>query len=181
VTNLSAIRSGPPDNELGVAVPLRLEIGRTGDLVFGAVDFIAFSTGFLFTFTIRRRVFPMEGWQWRRSSDADGISPDALRLGIEFSDGGTSTVSFDERGRIQNTARVLQLVGPIALAAGGGDMTWQMWVAQLPRWGRLTLFCAWEAESVAELRNGVEVQPLLDAAAASDALWPGQPPLEPGF
>lgn len=46
---------GPPANELGVPVPLRVLLARTEDVAIGLLDVAAFSTGLMFRMEVRLR------------------------------------------------------------------------------------------------------------------------------
>jgi hypothetical protein len=172
---------GPPDNELGVAVPLRLEVGRTEDLAFGVLDAVAFSTGFSFTFTIWSRV-PQDPrgyvfWPFGRG----GMTSDTLRFSIRFADGGQSTMILDPvSGQATmaldpNWPAAPSETAPRLINNGVASRprSWStgMWVSPLPPPGPVAFSCDWEAESVAEVRREIDAQVILEAAAQVEQLW----------
>jgi hypothetical protein len=164
---------GPPENELGVAVPMRIVLARSADVALGVVSVTAFSTGFSFGLAIRRRVEPDEhGDPFMRHGR--GASDDALRLGVQFSDGAkATTLGHPHWPRDPNELPL----GPILIPHGGsgGMRTWDMhmWVWPLPPPGALAFVCQWPAEAIELTRVEVAAQPVLDAASAVEPLWAG--------
>ena len=82
---------GPPENELGVAAPIRIEVVRLDVLAVGIIDVTAYTTGFSFRLAIRRRT-PVKGTEQPFSFHGPGPpDPDSLLFGIQFADGGKAT------------------------------------------------------------------------------------------
>jgi hypothetical protein len=67
--------------------------------------------------------------------------------------------------------------GPILwpFMAGGGPRSafWRWWAWPLPPAGPVEFVCEWPALGIPESRGGLDGQLLLDAAARSIRLWPG--------
>jgi len=151
-------------------VPLRLEIGRTEDLLFAVLDILAFSTGFSFAFTIRCRVPPdPHAYMW-----PPDVSGGSLHLGLAFVENAPSTVALSRGGMgLGGTS-----LSPCLVTSGsssGGLRRWtttDVWASPLPPPGRIVFSCDWESESVAELRREIDAQPILEAAAQVEQLWP---------
>jgi hypothetical protein len=164
---------GPPENELGVAVPMRIDLARSADIALGVVSVIAFSTGFSFWLAIRRRAEPddhSDPFMRHRRGAAD----DALLFGVQFADGTkATTLGHPHRPHDPSEAPT----GPILTPHGGsgGMRSWdmQMWIWPLPPPGPLAFVCQWTAESIDVTRVEVDAQPILDAASTVEPLWPG--------
>ena len=171
---------GAPGNELGVAVPLRILLARTSDVAVAVVEADAYSTGIALRLVVKWREAPVEP----RAHDLLGrmpqgtvggeLPPEVLRFGVQFADGRKATsVGRSFLGSEDKPA------GPV-LAPGGGsgsDREWEtsFWLWPLPPAGPLALVIEWPAEGIAETRHEVDAQPFLDAAGASEMLWPEDP------
>jgi hypothetical protein len=166
--------TGPPDNELGTAVPVRLELARTDTLALAILGVVAFSTGFSFTFVVRHRV------SMRQQDHAfppfhPGVSqPDALRLGVEFANGAKAT-SVDRHPHLPRDVDDAP-TGPLLMRRGGGgggrSSNNEMWVWPLPPPGLLAFVCDWQAEGIPLTRREIDAQAILEAAAQAEELWP---------
>ncbi len=159
---------GPPENELGAALPDRVPLARTADTAVAVLQLVAYSTGFGFLLGVRRRLLadddldPFMHRLGRRAGDH------ALRLGVGFADGRKATnlslpLHHDEEGPVL-----------IFRGGGGGGRTWDMgfWVWPLPPPGPLAFVCKWPAAGIAETRVEIEARSVLDASARSQLLWP---------
>jgi hypothetical protein len=102
---------GPPENELGVPVALRVVLARTEQVAVALIDVVAFTTGLEFALEVRLR-------------QLDELS--------------------DPFGRL-----------------------WP-----LPPSGALTVVTEWPAQGVALTRIALDADPLIEAAAQSEVLWP---------
>jgi hypothetical protein len=165
--------SGPLDNELGVAVPLQLEVARTERVALAVVGVVAFSRGFSFRFTIRRRVDgDAHDYPFHHFHHPAGMESDALKFGIEFADGSKATTL----GRPPSKNAFDETQGPVLSPGGGGggprSYDVSMWVWPLPPAGPLAFVCEWIAAGVVLTRHEIEAQAILDAAVRSEPLWP---------
>lgn len=174
----------PPENEIGVAVPLRLVLGRSDELAVALIDVVAYSPGF--SLRLALRVHP-------QASDVDprlvmmqlhggpGVaSEDQLRFGVAFADGRKAT-NLGGRPSVRSPsdeAPAISLSGRGG-GGGGGGLAWEFgyWVYPLPPSGALTLAIAWPARALAEQTHVLDAAPILAAAALSEVLWPDERPL----
>ena len=81
---------GPPDNVLGVMVPLEVTLARTGDLALVVQAAEVFPNGVQVTTRLLMREevrHPM----WHPFMVEDPLAPDVLRLGAEYADGSKAT------------------------------------------------------------------------------------------
>ena len=89
---------GPPENVLPSSFPLALELARTDGVAIAAQGGLAYPNGFAFRVSLLRRT-PIEGHAgdpfhlWHRARRGEVVD-EALRFGIQFSDGGKATL-FD--------------------------------------------------------------------------------------
>jgi hypothetical protein len=163
---------GPPDNELGAAVPIQVELVRTERLAIAVLDLVAFSTGVAFTFAIRHRHPRRDrGDSFRGFHDQGEWRPDALHFGLQFADG--AKVTTDRTGWEQRPHDPPE--GPLLMphGGGGGMRSWnaQMWLWPLPPPGPLAFVFEWLAEGIALTRREIAVGSILDAAANVEQLW----------
>lgn len=170
---------GPPENEIGVAVALRLLLARTEKVAVALTNAAAFSTGIEFSLETRLRErdelsdpFGMRGRQHVRGG---GDLPDeVLRFGFELADG----------RRVTNVARFPGFdepqEGPVLIqrGGGGGERFWSFgyWLWPLPPPGSLTAVVEWPSEGIPLTRVELDAAALLEAAAESEQLWPGGGP-----
>ncbi len=164
---------GPPDNVLGVAVPLELLLARTAEVAVGVTCALAYPNGISFSLSVRRRTArrPHAGPDpfFDHHSHRGGELPaDVFRFGFELADGSkvTNVVGFPAFD--QTPERVL-----IQRGGSGGERTWDVeyWLWPLPPSGPLTVVCEWPSEGIELTRVEIDVAPLLDAASRSEALW----------
>jgi hypothetical protein len=169
--------TGPPENELGEATPLRAVLVKRADLAIALVELVAYSRGIGGRFIIRRRdgeprdgfSHPMHLMMRRGLAGATELPPELLRFGVEFSDGRRATTIERFRGpREQPPEIVLMQRG-----GGGGGGSWEFgfWIWPLPPAGPLTFAVEWPAEGVELTTCEVDAAPILEAAARSEQLW----------
>jgi hypothetical protein len=104
-----------------------------------------------------------------RRGTADGIPPEVLRIGVQFSDGSkaTNTGGF-HHGRHAPAGPVMH---PRGGGGGGGRWSQTQWVWPLPPPGPLTLVCEWPAMGIAVTRSELDAKPILDAAARAQVIF----------
>jgi hypothetical protein len=170
----------PPENELGVGVPLRRMLFRNDDLVIALLGLVVFSNGLELQVVIRRREIPtepdpMQFHMHARRRRGNELAPEVFRFGIEYPDGRKATnVGFPYPFGPDEPA------GPVLMERGGGgggkNWSWNYWLWPLPPPGPLRVVIEWPAEGVqltdAELDGAV----LAAAADDVDVLWPGDEP-----
>jgi hypothetical protein len=169
--------TGPPDNELGIALPIQVELARSDSLALAILRLVAFSTGFSFTFAIRRRVAVRQHETALPPFHPGGMTqPDALRLGIEFANGAKATTLDRHPGMPRNVDDMP--TGPLLMrrGGGGGGRSWnnEMWVWPLPPPGVVAFVCDWQVEGIPLTRREIDAQAILDAATQAEELWPDE-------
>jgi hypothetical protein len=167
---------GPPENEVGVPVPLRLLLARTDDVAVALLDVSAFSTGLQFRMEVRLRAhdelidpFGMRLRHTRRGGAAE-LPDDVLRFGFELADGSRVTNLGDFPAfEGERTAPVL-----IQRGGGGGGRAWSFgyWLWPLPPPGPLTAVVEWPSRRIEVTRVELDAGPILTAAAESAPFWP---------
>ena len=164
--------SGPPANQLGVGVPLRILLARTERVAMALDGVVVYSTGFGFSLAgrLRRRSGETDANMAHRVIRPPRAGTRQLLVGVRFSDGRRATGDLFLDDRDDTPA------GPVLLALGGrsGGRTFdvQYWVWPLPPEGPLTIVCRWEEEGIDETRVEVDAAPILRAAAGGELLWP---------
>lgn len=176
---------GPPDNELGVAVPVRVVLARTADVAVAVADVVAYSTGIELGLAVRlRTVDELDdpyGMRYARprAGRAD-LAGEFLRFGVELADGSRATnidaIPFGDPERTLSSPVLVPRGG------GGGGRTWdqRMWLWPLPPAGTLAFACEWPKRGIELTRAEVDTAPILAAAAAAEQLWQGGGPTPGG-
>jgi hypothetical protein len=164
--------SGSPDNELGVPVPVHLELVRTESVALAVLELVAFSNGFSFTVAIRRRVRPRMFENTFPPFHPRGGQSGALRFGLEYADGAKATLYWPRNPKEMPSGPLLLMRG----SGGGRSSNSHFWVWPLPPPGPLAFVCDWQAEGVALTRREIDAGSILDAAARADQLWPDERP-----
>ena len=169
----------PPDGEFGVAVPLRLDLVRMDQVAFAVVGIVAYSNGFFFQFSLRKRV-PHELFLHAIPSRGGGLllaaswKPPDLGFDIEFADG-KQTVGGGVFPWPRDPAGLRSRI-VLHGSSGGGATTgrsWnsEVWVGPLPPPGPLFFVYEWSAEGIELTRREIDAQPIIDAALRSESLW----------
>lgn len=180
---------GPSDGIVGQAFALNLLLGRSEKAALWIPAVVVYPDGFEFAVEIRHRLdeeefehpFFMHAHLHgrRRRWSEEGIDPDFVRLGIEFSDGGKAT-NLDERMPFALPGEADEPPnGPVLSVAGGGGGgggRWHhsFWVWPLPPEGPLAFVCEWPVADIPETRQEIDSASLRDAAAAAVVLWPDE-------
>jgi hypothetical protein len=178
---------GPPDDELGVAVPMQHRIASGEEAVVVLTACVAYTSGFSLGIGIRKKREPEPvrfpaagGFPPPRPSEPDEMS---LEIGIRFSDG-RETDRFG-RGLSDEVTSWYRAwhegqnpptpAGPIIGPGGGGgggrrwDMTY--WIYPLPPDGPMTITCRWPAGGVPEGAVEVDGTAIRGAGLNSEELW----------
>jgi hypothetical protein len=175
---------GPPENELGVAVPLRSVLFRSGDLAIALVGVVAFSNGIELQIVMRRRELPTEPdsmhFHMRSRHGRSGeLAPEVFRFGVEYPDGRKATNLGHPFpvGAEEPTGPVLMERG-----GGGGGRSWNFgyWLWPLPPPGPLRVVVEWPVEGVPLTDIELDGTLLTSAAAEVDVLWPDGGPSSGG-
>ncbi len=166
---------GPSDNVVGVAVPVRLILGRTEEAAVVLDGLSAYPNGFELTLSVRLRRrrdrpfwSPLELWAGEART---GLPGDLLRFGVQFADGGKATNlsghPFPDPGG--------EPAGPVLIqrGGGGGGARWDQayWVWPLPPPGPLAFVCEWPSEGIPLTRAEIDADLVLEAGARAETLW----------
>jgi hypothetical protein len=164
---------GPPENELGEAVPLRVVLVRRDDLALAVTDVVAYRTGCALRVVLRRRA-PADGpdpfYAVHHAPRRGGLPDEQLRFGVELADGRRATnVGGPGFGREPGPRDAVL----VPRGGGGGGRSWDQsfWLWPLPPPGPLALVVEWPSEGVELTRVEVDAAPILEAAARSERLW----------
>jgi len=143
---------GPPDNVLGVVVPLDVTLARTSELALAVRGAVAYPTGIEFDVCLLLREPMQDPFDWHpfhRPREGSELPPEILRLGVQFADGAKATnlgMPFFPQGPDERPP------GPILMprGGGGGGRRWDVsfWLWPLPPRGELTLVCEWPVRAV---------------------------------
>lgn len=176
--------AGARDAVIGKTVALNLVIGRSEKAALWVPALTAYLDGFEFDIELRRRLdgdefehpfFLGHHPRRRRRSSEEGLDPDLLRLGIQFSDGRKAT-NIDSHPPFRMPGEPDEPPeGPVLFprGGGGGDGRWTQgfWVWPLPPAGPLAFVCEWPAAEIPETRNEVDSALVRDAATDAVILW----------
>lgn len=174
---------GPPEGELGVAVPCALVLARGDRGVIALSHVLAHSTGL--SFDLVAHVGGLEPRQARSifheqhevSGDPADLPDGFLRFGLELPDG----VRLSNLGGRRPWARPADgPSGPVLTQHGGGGgqssstgISWSVgfWLWPLPPAGALRLYCEWPVAGIALTDAGLDAGPLLAAASRAARIW----------
>jgi hypothetical protein len=177
---------GPPDDELGVVLPMGLPFARSEDTAIMLTHLVAYRQGFEFSLAIFRRLLDPEPPNplalhdrslRLRFAKSGKLPEEFLRLGIQFSDGRRATNLTDPEWHFAvETEEPPSEPVLVASARGGPGRSRRAvrhggWVWPLPSSGPLEFVCEWPAERIAETRLEVSADPLLESAARAQRLW----------
>jgi hypothetical protein len=174
---------GPPVNELGVAVPLRLVLARTDNVVVALLGAVAYSTGVSFRLAVKRRrgveqprdaFFGPLGWMPEQPTPGEGLPDKLLRLGVQFADGRKATTV----GNGSAFGGAGEPSGPILVPmdGSGSDREFEaaLWLWPLPPAGQLAFVVEWPSEGIVETRLELDAEPFVGAGGESERLWPDE-------
>jgi hypothetical protein len=173
---------GPPENELGVAVPLRRVLFRSDDLAIALLGVVAFSNGIELQVAMRRRDLPTEPdpmlfHMHGRHATGRELAPEVFRFGVEYPDGRKATNLANPFpllvGDEEPTVPVL-----IERGGGGGGRSWNFgyWLWPLPPPGPLRVVVEWPVAGVPLTDVELDGAAFTAAAADVDVLWPDDGP-----
>src|SRR5262249_19142822 len=155
-----------------VMLPLEVTLARTDDLALVIQAAEVFPNGVQLTARLLLRE-DVRHPVWHPFMVEDPLSGEVLRLGAEYADGSTATIlerpclggGPDERPP-----------GPVLMprGGGGGGRRWDVsfWLWPLPAADPFALVVEWPARGIALTRVALEAEPLREAAARAEELWP---------
>jgi hypothetical protein len=177
---------GPPDDELGVAVPMRHTVTSDAQAVVVLTDCVAFTTGFNLGVGIRKKHEP----EPMRFPAVRGFSPPraepdemTIEVSIQFSDGRETArsghglsdeVSAWYRAWAEGQDPPVPASPLIGMGGGGGGgKHWDMryWVWPLPPDGPMSISCRWPAGGVPDGAVEVDGSAIRRAGLSSEKLW----------
>jgi hypothetical protein len=175
---------GARDAVVGRTVALNLVLGRSERAALWIPALTGYVDGFEFDIELRHQpdeeelehpFFPGRRRPRRRRTAGEGLDPDLLRLGIQFSDGRKATnIDWATPSRMHG-APDEPPEGPVLLprSGGGGGGRWRQgfWVWPLPPEGALAFVCEWPAADIPETRNEIDSALVREAAAGAVVLW----------
>jgi hypothetical protein len=179
---------GPPENVLGVALPIRLLLARTESAAVLVQHVTVYPKGMHFELSIYRRSAPedptTDPWHafhmWRHTVRGGELPPELLRFGVQLADGSKATTLGPHPygpDRPPEHPVLLQHGG------GGGGLRYDMglWLWPLPPAGPLGFVVEWPSEGIEETRVEIDAEPIRKAAQEAETLWPlegGESPRE---
>jgi hypothetical protein len=170
---------GPPDEEVGAPVPLRLVLARTPDVAVAVVGVVAYSTGMAFDLEVIRRTAPREPFfdPFGTFAIQRGELPDeVVRFGVEFADGRKVTTVARAMPPSPDEVPDTPVLTPWGGGGGGRRWTFQLWLWPLRAPGRLDLVVEWPSEGIGLTRHTLDAGAIVDAAAVSERLWDDDAP-----
>jgi hypothetical protein len=169
---------GPPNNVLGIVVPVNLVLAQSAQAAVTVGSVAAYTDGFEFDYLIRstdEELGQSLPEHLHRRQIGTDLPDELFRFGIEFADG-TRVTTVESRFPFGSTDRD----GPGMVQRGGGGslQRWEgkWWVTPLPPPGRLAFVCEWPAAGIALTRAEIDAGAILDAAAQAITLWEGDTP-----
>jgi hypothetical protein len=176
---------GAPRNEIGISTGLRLVLARTDEVAVALIDTVAFSTGLSLKLAVLRRMPDLHsrfddpfGRLGHAARAMQELPAELLRFGVEFSDGRKATsIGMPAFAATRDED---EPQGPFLTTGGGGGSDdyseTSFWLWPLPPPGQLAFVVEWPAEGIAQTRQELEAESMIEAAGRAEALWPPAPP-----
>ena len=170
---------GPPNNVLGVTLPVDVVLARSAKAVVTLGSVLAYPEGFEFSYLVLvrdpevgERLPEMHHYRRRRADPATELPDDLFRFGLEFADGSRVTTLEQHRGFEQPPD---QLQGPVLMPRGGGGSLdrWHgaYWVWPLPPEGPIAFVCEWPVADIPLTRYELDAALVRKAAGNAQVLW----------
>ncbi|MEQ4524090.1 hypothetical protein [Nocardioides kribbensis] len=172
-----ARRSGPPDNEVPVVVPVSAVLGRGDGVAVVLAGVAAASNSFSLTIGVQLRQQP-EDDDLPRQVTASGPVQGHLLLGLEDADGRRVSTVQHAGWPPQVEDTTLTMTGR---GGGGGGRIYdqEYWVSPLPADGPLRVVVRWDARGVPETVTEVDGAAVAAAGRGAVELWPWEAAVEP--
>jgi hypothetical protein len=166
----------PPENELGVVVPVDLALARTDELALALLDVTAYSNGFVLRLGLRLHPDALRSRGLTQiHGGLTGGGEEHLLCTIEFADGRHATNAWSAR---PPGGEALPISVQLQSGRGGGlSFDAHYWVFPLPPPGPITLAIEWPARGIAAVRHELDAGAILDAAGRSEPLWEDDRPI----
>jgi hypothetical protein len=174
--------SGPPDDEVGVAVAARMVLASPPRLFIAVTDCVAYSNGFTFGLAVRSKdEIPPEGMGFGHHTEHG--DDDGIQISIRFSDGrdsragglGPSRAVMDYYQEWSEGKDPPEPLGPIIGQQGGGggghrwDFNYFIW--PLPPDGPVTITCKWPARGLQTAGKELNGTAIRAAGLKSHSVW----------
>jgi hypothetical protein len=180
--------SGPPERVLGGPVAINFLVGQSDIGAVKVQHLTAFPTGFEFqvcayaVLTDEVDVFdPMFGMSGRRlhpEKSEQELLVELVALRVEYSDGMRFSTWPAATSQAAPPSRSLFAMGGGARRSEDGTL-WTadstFWVGPLPPPGEVTFICSWPKYGIANARQAIDAQVILDAAERSTPILPRRP------
>ncbi len=170
---------GPPNNVLGVTLPVDVVLASSAKAVVTLGSVLAYPEGFEFSYLILvrdpevgERLPEMHHYRRRRADPETKLPDDLFRFGLEFADGSRVTTLEQHRGFEQPPD---QMRGPVLMPRGGGGSLdrWHgaYWVWPLPPEGPIAFVCEWPVADIPLTRYELDAPLVRNAAGNAQVLW----------
>jgi hypothetical protein len=176
---------GPPENELGITIPLDRVIARSESGVVAVSHAVAYSMGVTFDFVARARGLSRSQanrlFHEQHMFEEEDLPDSLLRIGFEFADGRRASNLGGWRAHRKLMTPDAEPDEPVLVPhaggggnAGRGQVSLQpgYWLWPLPPSGPLRIACEWPIIDIALTAIEIDGAALVDAAGRSIALWP---------
>ncbi|HEY2938986.1 MAG TPA: hypothetical protein VGJ27_04170 [Gaiellaceae bacterium] len=177
---------GPPDDELGVAIPEGIVLARSEHGAIGLSHAIAHPSGVVFEFLAQARGLTHAQanrlfHEQHTFGDDEELLDGFLRLGMELPSGARVSNLGGRRAHRKAMSADEEPEGPFLFPhAGGGGMSGgdrvvmhpAYWLWPLPESGPLRISCEWPVVEIALTTVEINGGALVAAAANSTKLWP---------
>jgi len=168
----------PPEDELGVAVPVQQVLTAGEEAVVVLHSCVAYTTGFQLGVGIRRKNEPPPLTNPRMHREMPEMS---LEVGVRFADGRETSRDHEAAQRRAFFDAVAAgsdpplPPGPMIGSGGGGGggrrWDWTYWIWPLPPDGPMTVIARWPAGRVPDGEVRVDGSAIRRAGARSEKLW----------
>lgn len=173
---------GPPENELGVANPLGVVVGRSEQAAVALSQAMSFTTGVTLSFVAqardldRRTAQTLFHEQHPFGTGGDELPDGFLRLGVELP-GGAKASNIGGRPRFGKD----DPDAPVFVHRGGGGghgrrdrvtMNHDYWLWLLPQPGTIRVSCEWPLVGLSFSTAEIDGAVLVEAAERVLSLWP---------
>lgn len=168
----------PPEDELGVSVPVQQLLTAGEEAVVVLRSCIAYTNGFQVGVGIRRKNEPPPFSNPRLHREMPEMS---LEVGVRFADGRETSPARDAEQRraffeaFAAGSDPPLLAGPMIGASGGGgggrSWDWTYWIWPLPPDGTMTVVARWPAGRVPDGEVQIDGSAIRLAGKRSEKLW----------
>ena len=175
---------GPPEDELGVAVPQSVVIGRSDHGVIALSHVLVYSVGVAFEFIAVARELKRADTQRlfheQHAFSLDELPDGFIRLGLELSDGKRVSNIAARAGRHRMMRGDGEPEAPVFMPHGGGGgsghenavtMKPGYWLWPLPPAGPLNISCEWPAVGIGLSTVKIDGEKLVTAGGQARKLW----------